>query len=95
MSYGSKHENIIDYAIENVLNIAAPVDVKKGQALPKYIKIKGYDQVFPVIDGDLHDARWMDLKDQTYFVLLRYKNAENDTPEMKAKFCLSYEVVEA
>ena len=94
VSYGSKHENIIDYAIENTLNVAAPVDVKKGQPLPKYIKIKGYDQVFPCIDGDLHDARWMDLKDQTYFVLLRYKNAENDTPEMKAKFCLSYETVE-
>ena len=54
-----------------IANVAAVFAVKRGEALPSHFK--GY----PVIDGDIHDARFLDK--QGVIVGLRAKNGLKDS----------------
>jgi len=82
ISWGSKHD-VIKYAKANNLNIAAPMSLKKSEPIPT--ELLG----FPTVDGDQHDARFLDNKSVPHIVVLRWKRAKNETPELKKAFCIA------
>ena len=61
----------IEQAFNNNMNVAIVLDIKKGFTIPKTFRNK------PCLDGDLHDARFLDTKN--HYVTLRKKGNEIDT----------------
>lgn len=60
----------IEQAFNNNMNVAIVLDIKKGFTLPKTFRNK------PILDGDLHDARFLDTKN--HYVGLRKKGFKID-----------------
>ena len=54
-----------EQAFNNNMNVAIVVDIKKGYTIPETFRNK------PCLDGDLHDARFLDKKN--HYVVLRKK----------------------
>jgi hypothetical protein len=61
----------IEQAFNNNMNVAIVLDIKKGFTLPETFRNK------PILDGDLHDARFLDTKN--HYVGLRKKGFKIDT----------------
>jgi hypothetical protein len=61
----------IEQAFNNNMNVAIVLDIKKGFTLPETFRNK------PILDGDLHDARFLDVKNS--YVGLRKKGFKIDT----------------
>ena len=60
-----------EQAFNNNMNVAIVFDIKKGYTIPKTFRNKN------VLDGDLHDARFLDSKN--HYVGLRQKGFKKDT----------------
>ena len=60
-----------EQAFNNNMNVAIVLDIKKGYTIPKTFRNK------PCLDGDLHDARFLDAKN--HYVTLRKKGFKVDT----------------
>jgi len=60
----------VEQAFNNNMNVAIVLDIKKGFTLPKTFRNK------PILDGDLHDARFLDTKN--HYVGLRKKGFKID-----------------
>jgi len=87
MSWGSTADTLT-YAIENGLNIAAPLKgIKRSEALPDVITVNGHS--LPVLDGDVTDWRPGDDCSQTHIVGLRLKRVPGMTAEQIDSFCLA------
>ena len=87
VSHGSRFD-IVDYAIKNNLNIAAPIqNIKRSQALPQNITLNG--QSFPVVDGDITDWRVSDPDNAVHVVGLRLKRVPGMTQTQIDSFCLT------
>ena len=64
--YVKQHNDLYcEQAFNNNMNVAIVVDIKKGYTIPETFRNK------PCLDGDLHDARFLDKKN--YYVVLRKK----------------------
>ena len=60
-----------EQAFNNNMNVAIVFDIKKGYTIPKEFRNKN------VLDGDLHDARFLDS--ENHYVGLRKKGFKKDT----------------
>lgn len=78
-------ERIAITMFQQAINIAMVFDVPRGQRLPYYGEgalhsVRGQ----PVLDGDLHDFRFLDPNDTGYIVGLRLKSNTRPTVEQKS-----------
>ena len=75
LSAGSLFDTL-STAIENGLNYAGVLNIKRNAPMPKFITVKGIK--LPVIDGDLTDWRIGDSNQTTHVVGLRVKRHLTD-----------------
>jgi hypothetical protein len=86
LSAGSLFDTL-STAIENGLNYAGVLNIKRNAPMPKFITVKGIK--LPVIDGDLTDWRIGDSNQTTHVVGLRVKRTPNQTETMRRAFCIA------
>ena len=86
LSAGSLFDTL-STAIENGLNYAGVLNIKRNTPMPKFITVKGIK--LPVIDGDLTDWRIGDSNQTTHVVGLRVKRTPNQTETMRRAFCIA------
>jgi hypothetical protein len=72
----------VAHCIENNVNIAVILNVKKDHELPSTVELFG--RTFDVIDGDKNDLRFLDPSDKSYVVGLRWKVSKNSASRLAA-----------
>jgi hypothetical protein len=89
LSWGGKHDDqIFAVAERHGLNVAAPIyGVGRKAALPAQIERGGVS--YPVIDGDVTDARWGDPAGRVHVVGLRLKRTPGQTERLARAFCIA------
>ena len=82
-------------AINSGFNLAVPILIKKGGALPSslLLRAEGEEALLDCIDGDLNDLRMLDRKPREGFrglaVMLRLKRSRGADPSAAKRFALS------
>ncbi len=89
---GASNKKNIDLsydAMENFVNLASVINIKKSEYKPNEFKSKVFNKTFKCFDGDLDDQRFDDPLNR--LILLRFKKPYNVKYNKKdiEKFCMS------
>jgi len=76
-------------AMENYINIASVINIKKSEYIPNEFNSKVFNKTFKCFDGDYDDMRFNDPLN--HLILLRFKKPYNVKYNKKdiEKFCIA------